>query len=83
MIKLKFYKKVPIEFKLDPRLLDCYDDSMTGESIAYILGGRDHWKRIVFALSDPALNADTAEHFIKVLTNALDDTLHFQEIFSK
>lgn len=81
--KLAFYKKVRVELEYDPRILDYDDESVIGQSIAYILGGRDHWKRIVFSLCDLTLDADTAKNYIEVLTNALEDSLFFEKMYTK
>lgn len=83
MAKFRFPKKVFIDIIVDERALNHDDKTVMGESIAYILGGRDEWCDIVNKLYDPELDAQTAEYFINKLANALEDTLKFQKIFAK
>lgn len=83
MAKFKFNKTVQVELSVNPLVLDYDDDSVMGESIAYILGGRDNWKNMALYLCEEGSDAKVAENYIRVLHNALDDTLHFQKIFAK
>jgi hypothetical protein len=83
MVKFKFNKLVQVELSVNPLVLDYDDDTMMGESIAYILGGRNNWKNIVLSLCEEDTDATVAENYIRVLHNALDDTLYFQKIFAK
>lgn len=83
MANFRYQKKVWVDFDIDDRALNHDDKTVMGESIAYILGGRDEWCDIVNKLYDPELDAQTAEYFINKLANALEDTLEFQKIFAK
>jgi hypothetical protein len=83
MARFSYQKKVWVDFDIDDRALNHDDKSVTGESIAYILGGYDEWCELVNKLYDPDLDAVTGEYIINKLTNALEDTLEFQKIFTK
>ena len=81
--KFKVKRLVYLEFEVDPQVLDYDDPSMIGESIAYILGGRETWKNMVLTLYGTNTDGDDAERIINNLNNALTDTLHFIKIFTK
>lgn len=83
MANFRFPKKVFVEFNIDERALDHDDTSLLGESISYILGGRDVWSDLVVSLYDDETDAILGGHIISKLTNALDDALYFDKIFTK
>ena len=43
MAKFKYLKKIWVDYEVDDRALDYDDKSLLGESISYILGGRENW----------------------------------------
>jgi hypothetical protein len=83
MAKFKFPKKVFVELLVEDRAIEYDDNSIVGESIAYILDGREVWKDLVLTLYEDDTDANQAEFIINKLHNALADTLYFQKIFTK
>lgn len=83
MANFKFPKQVVVELDIDSRYLDYDDNTMTGESVAYILGGREEWEELVLQLYEKETDAGHALEIVDRIKKAFEDTQYFQKIFAK